>query len=472
LANNQLAIKVMVGFQKMSNKWWFGFFLVFLSGFMTPPSLAAEYEDIFEKSYQPGDPKYDPRAYSLTKSSGGGYLLTGEILPGQSFVVKVRPDGQQEWQQIFKGTPVTSEQRDYAVFDTNDGGALAVGTTNSIDIVPIQQDTVERQRLLDGEALHDEFASGSGPQVGITTAAFAIRLDRTGQVVWKKAYGDLDDRRDISAFVCGTRTEGGFVLIGTKPRIWFNQPTSDGHAYIEELWIIKVNDRGDVVWETKIAEDRSELLVPLLKDPPYESCATPVVDAQGNIAFAVHARYGTSIVRHGHRIVVGPGIKYNDSHDSKLFVIKLDANGHELKRLRLESNRGAQLFASFTGYVLLDNVMVSQKVSVRETFLDRNLKIVSQNEIEGFEMRVAVMDRDGGIHLIGFRPGLLLAGLDAVLAYLRPNGELGGIKTLGRFPSWGEPVALVTGDSPGEVVLLQSGSDDHDIKLMKFRFSN
>ena len=141
---------------------------------MTPPSLAAEYEDFFEKSYQPGDPKYDPRAYSLTKSSGGGYLLAGEILPGQSFVVKVRADGQQEWQQIFKGTPITSEQSEYAVFDTNDGGALAVGTTNSIDIVPIQQDTVERQRSLDGGALHGEFASGSGPQVGITTDAFAI----------------------------------------------------------------------------------------------------------------------------------------------------------------------------------------------------------------------------------------------------------------------------------------------------------
>ncbi|HMD53113.1 MAG TPA: hypothetical protein VKJ65_00995, partial [Phycisphaerae bacterium] len=98
-------------------------------------------------------------------------------------------------------------------------------------------------------------------------------MDRTGQVVWKKAYGDLNGRRDISAFLCGIRTAGGVVLIGTKPRIWFNQPTSDGHAYIEELWIIKVNNRGDVVWETKIAEDRSELLVPLLKYPPYEGCA-------------------------------------------------------------------------------------------------------------------------------------------------------------------------------------------------------
>jgi hypothetical protein len=354
--------------------------------------------------------------------------------------MKIGRNFEKEWEQYLRGSDLVHEAN--TVISTSDGGALIAGHTYLPD---------RPGRSID--------------------APFATRIDGAGNVLWTREYGTRQWMTGMGRLACGVQIDGGVLLVGMKSKLWADQPTNTGTALGKELWVIKLNDKGGVLWETSIAVDGDELVAPL--QLRQAECSIHRPDDQGNVAFAISFQAGSSIVRDGKRIVVGPEIKHEERH--RILVFKFDAEGKELARARLRDATRPRLFKTANGYVVIDSSLLRSQRGVRQTTLDRDLKVLSQRIVGDsrsyFSMETALADGEGGFHLAGYRVFPPAARGRVAIAYLNENGEIVAEKTFGLWlPSW-EPVALVTGDSPAELVLLQRGEDGYDIRLMKLRYS-
>jgi hypothetical protein len=300
--------------------------------------------------------------------------------------------------------------------------------------------------------------------------AFVAKLDSHGALKWKKTYGLLE-LPTWNSFICGVSTVGGFVLIGQKTRVWPDQPAPHTRAFTKAVWIVKINPQGDAVWEREIAEDGADVLHAVRVDP--NECAAPIIDSEGHIVFAVGVQDKSSMVRDGKRILEG-GEPRGRSPRKFVLVVKLDQNGNELARRRLEDGQTPKLFPTTTGYLVVDNPVPVSERGVRQTRLGRNLQISEQKETKfekfPFVLKAALPGEGGGLYLAGnymvqpYRPG------PAMLAYLTSQGQLKWIKTIGQN-TFSSPVGVVRGERPDELVLLR-WIPQQDVKLTKFRFSD
>lgn len=377
-----------------------------VTGLQVHSAFAASYSLVFEKSFHPGDPVSTLRGSSLAKTGHGKYLLAGTNLRGRPFVVKVSAEGRKEWEQVI--TDVGETQGDYTAVGDENGGTLLIG--NSQD------------------------------------AGYAIRLGHDGEVLWKKSYPTMGQIRARGSFVCGAHIKGGFIVVGRNTA----GVDANGMVGYHQLWVLKLNDHGDRDWETGILEDGPDKINPSLLRP--RECSTPIVDAEGNIAFAV------SVQDHRGLVII--------------LVLKLDASGKEIARLHLDGGITPRLFSTSFGYVLLDNFNLEKKIGLRQTFVDQNMKILSQREILGSEdfnfsgVSAAWKDQRNGIHVAGGAISRKSETFGMALAYLNPEGNLVGLKTSDFGTLW-QPIGMVQGDLANEVVLLIQSNKD--LKLMKLR---
>ena len=72
---------------------------------------------------------------------------------------------------------------------------------------------------------------------------FLIKLDDTGEVIWKKIYGGSGD--DFGFSLVET-LEGGFVLVGYSNSQDGDVPPTKGY---HDNWIIKVDESGELIWK-------------------------------------------------------------------------------------------------------------------------------------------------------------------------------------------------------------------------------
>lgn len=374
------------------------------------PACAAGYTLIFEKTFHPGKPGVPPKATSLAKTGDGGYVLAGMVLPSYPFAVKVGADGRKEWESTL--TDIGETLYDYSVVGSEDGGALLLGSSNSL--------------------------------------AYAIRLNSKGEVQWQKAYPMFGKLRAGGSFACGMQVRGGFILVGRNSA----GVGTDGLKRYEQLWVLKLDEGGNKIWEMGTFQDGDELFNPLHLNP--RGCSAPILDGQGNIAFAVSVQSSAPFV----------------------LILKLDADGNELARLHLDDNgRAPRLLQVPNGYLLIEtNVRLpEEKEELLEYVLDSNLRVLSRREIGRSKSNIfhsveaAWKDLKDGIHLAGasFAPKSEVFGM--AIGYLNPKGVVVASRQSGFGTLW-EPVGLVQGDGPNEVVLYVRSTND--VKLMKFRFSD
>jgi hypothetical protein len=144
--------------------------------------------------------------FSVQQTSDGGYVVAGlyasNDMNDQALLVKMDPSGDTTWLKTFGGV---SSEKAWSVQQTSDGGFIVVGTTLS-------------------------FGAGDFD-------VYVIRTDVNGNTAWTKTYGgaDLDEGRSV-----WQTTDGGFIITGL---------TYSFGAGSRDVYLIKINSFGDVLWE-------------------------------------------------------------------------------------------------------------------------------------------------------------------------------------------------------------------------------
>jgi len=180
----------------------------------------------------------------------GYYDLTGG---GDFWVLKLRASGQVEWQQSYGGPePEGANSIDVCT----DGGLFLAGTTQSFGageadywvLKLTEEGAVEWQRAFGGRLGEGtpfvRATAGGGCYLVGTGGSFAVhgydiwalRLGRSGEVLWQKIYG-LPSHEWARA--AAATADGGLIV------------ASDTNAYGPDMdfWIFKIDAAGDIEWQ-------------------------------------------------------------------------------------------------------------------------------------------------------------------------------------------------------------------------------
>lgn len=147
---------------------------------------------------------------TIQPTPDGGYVVAGKtfsfgVVNGALWVVKLDPAGQVEWQTVY-GDPGTGEEGENAYIRvTPDGGYVVASSTTSF---------------------------------GEYWKIWVLRLGADGSVVWQKTYRDSPNHARLVS-IEPTR-DRGFIVLGQV----------DNATTAEDLWLLKLDAGGNVVWGT------------------------------------------------------------------------------------------------------------------------------------------------------------------------------------------------------------------------------
>jgi len=211
---------------------------------------------IWQKTY--GGASGD-RTYYIQQTSDGRYIAVGETASfgaGSSdlWVLKLDDAGNVEWQKTYGGSALDAG---YRIQQTSDGGYIVAGVAGSfgagsLDFWVLKLDgvgNVEWQKTYGGpgyEFMHSFQQTSDGGYIAAgQTLSFGaglsdlwvLKLDDAGNVEWQKTYGG--SAIDV-AYSFQQTSDGGYMVVGH---------TSSFGAGDFDLWVLKLDSAGDVVWQ-------------------------------------------------------------------------------------------------------------------------------------------------------------------------------------------------------------------------------
>jgi hypothetical protein len=193
-------------------------------------------------------------AFSLAKTSDGGYVVTGYRSQTDLYLIKTNDTGIMEWERTYGGTGMDWGK---CVIQTSDGGYAIAGWTTSYSSLP--QAYIVRTAA-DGTMLWDKhFGNGSSwaygllqmPDGGFVLSGhtdgmgnglldfYAIRTDVNGNRVWENTYGGSANDTGYSVF----RVDGGLLFGGT---------TSSFDPTYSKIYVVKTDEGGNMLWSAYV----------------------------------------------------------------------------------------------------------------------------------------------------------------------------------------------------------------------------
>ena len=179
-----------------------------------------------------GNGTYDA-SNAIQQTTDGGYIVAGHVdggyIPGahnigtEAWLAKLDAGGNISWQKVFGGS-----QSDgfYSVYQTSDGGYVASNVTNSPDG--------------DVTGYH-----GNGD-------VFIVKVNSAGTVQWIKTLGG--SASDYSNSIQQTLDGGYIVSASTESN---NGDVTSNHGGTD-IWAIKLNSSGTIVWQKSIGGTGNE----------------------------------------------------------------------------------------------------------------------------------------------------------------------------------------------------------------------
>ncbi len=173
-------------------------------------------------------------SYDILEASQGGYFFTGflDITSaradgntekgnsltshgvGEFWGTKIDEEGTVQWRGYFGGT---KNDRAHGVVQTNDSGFVMAGFTESDDF---------------------DISNTNG-----SYDFWVVKVDSFGNLIWERSFGG--DGIEVSYDIAKT-ADNGFVVVGntfsTNGDILLNHGESD-------MWMIKLDEEGDLIWE-------------------------------------------------------------------------------------------------------------------------------------------------------------------------------------------------------------------------------
>jgi hypothetical protein len=231
-------------------------------------------------------------SYDILEASQGGYFFTGflDITSaradgntekgnsltshgvGEFWGTKIDEEGSVQWRGYFGGT---NNDRAHGVVQTNDGGFVMAGFTESDDF-----DISNTNGSYDfwvvkvdafGNLIWEQSFGGEGIEVSYDIAKTAdngfvvvgntfstngdillnhgesdmwmIKLDEEGNLIWEQTYGG--SQFDLAQAVVQSK-DGGFLITGNTKSDDKDSSLNNGE---NDIWLVKTNAFGDLVWE-------------------------------------------------------------------------------------------------------------------------------------------------------------------------------------------------------------------------------
>ncbi|MHA2612326.1 MAG: InlB B-repeat-containing protein, partial [bacterium JZ-2024 1] len=316
-------------------------------------------------------------ARSIQQTSDGGYIVAGYTRSvgagsGDIWVLKLDADGNVLWQKTYGGTDSDGAS---SIQQTSDGGYIVAGYTYSFgagryDIWVLKLDAdgnVLWQKTYGGanwdEAYSIQQTSDGGYIVAGDTWSFVaawndvsdfwvLKLDENGNVVWQKTYGGVKEDR---AYSIQQTSDGGYIVAGE---------TYSFGAGDWDIWVLKLNANGDVVWQRTYGWARLDWArsIQQTSDGGYIVAGMTdsfgagswdiwvlKLDANGNVLWQKtygganwDEAYSIQQTSDGGYIVAGKTYSFGAGY-TDIWVLKLDADGNVLwqKTYGGEYNEGA-----------------------------------------------------------------------------------------------------------------------------------
>ena len=171
-------------------------------------------------------------AFSIIQTQDNGFLLSGVLdvsasdgagnnrmnmerhAGGDYWVIKIDAMGGLQWSRYFGGTFTDTA---YDSIQTQDGNFLIMGSSDSDDV---------------------DINNNKG-----TYDFWVVKLNNTGTLLWEKSFGgtEIDEARTITS-----TADGNFLIAGDSRSNDIDLSTNNGAA---DVWIIKINSDGDLLWE-------------------------------------------------------------------------------------------------------------------------------------------------------------------------------------------------------------------------------
>lgn len=415
-------------------------------------SFAAGYQVLSDTSFPIDRPL--ALVHGLKATRDGGYLILGQAGGNELRLIKTYPSGEKDWERIVPGRR-GSEQYPLFALEEDAGGYWVVGMAKELEFMP------------EAEA---ETAFRTKKPYEIKTISFIAKFNAAGEMESRVPLGQRENFQG-SRFVCGVRTTDGIVLIGTKYVFYDKQPPHGGRRVVVHPWVVKLDAKGTLLWETLIADDGEGVFSGTTYVVNAKSCGGPYFDKGGAITFGLTlAWYPTYYNAHGVRIVTDSGTE--DKAKSTYLVMALDINGKEIGRRRLDSEVRAGLLRSGSEFVVVSNPVPVDQGRIRRTLLKQDLSVVRIEETKlkdnTFLLEGSAIDKSGNLQLAGFSVGPRSGRGRAAVSYLTAEGKLVNVRTLDLgLPNW-DIRAYSGGVREAETaIVLQS---DATVRLLRLKY--
>tara|TARA_R110002074_G_scaffold149035_8_gene301368 strand:- start:1242 stop:2585 length:1344 start_codon:yes stop_codon:yes gene_type:complete len=231
-------------------------------------------------------------SYDILEASQGGYFFTGflDITSaradgntekgnsmtshgvGEFWGTKIDEEGSVQWRGYFGGT---NNDRAHGVVQTNDGGFVMAGftesddfdisnTNGSYDFWVVKVDTFGNliwEQSFGGEGIEVSYDIAKTTDNGFVVVGntfstngdillnhgesdmWMIKLDEEGNLIWEQTYGG--SQFDLAQAVVQSK-DGGFLITGNSKSDDKDSSLNNGE---NDIWVVKTNAFGDLVWE-------------------------------------------------------------------------------------------------------------------------------------------------------------------------------------------------------------------------------
>ena len=236
---------------------------------------------VWQKCY--GGASYEC-ANSVYQTSDGGYAFAGEVMSNNgdvsgnhggndAWVVKLDASGTIAWQKCLGGS---GDDKAFSILQTNDGGYIVAGSTNSNDgdvsgnhggvvdawVVKLSASgAIAWQKCLGGSGVEiaysiQQTSDGGYIVAGFTTSndgdvsgnhgsidVWVVKLDASGAIEWQKCLGGSGEDY---AYSIQQTSDGSYIVAGVTTST--NGDVSGNHGGYD-AWVVKLNASGSKVWQ-------------------------------------------------------------------------------------------------------------------------------------------------------------------------------------------------------------------------------
>ena len=175
------------------------------------------------------------RAESVQQTDDGGYIMAGSATSddgdvsgnnGSGFgsisdywLVKIDASGNIQWEGNYGGS---NDDEAYSVQQTNDGGYIVAGETNSDDV---------------------DVSGNNGTGTFLGADFWLVKLDSSGTIQWEGNYGGSNGDE---AYSVQQTNDGGYIVAGESIS---DDGDVSGNNGQNDFWVLKLDASGTILWE-------------------------------------------------------------------------------------------------------------------------------------------------------------------------------------------------------------------------------